>query len=81
MRRHDGSGVEDGYGPVYDIVPTSDGGYLLGRGTLYKGSASKGYITKIDSNGEIVWDKQLRRHDGSGVEDGYGPVYAICESK
>ena len=77
LRRHDGSGVEDGYGPVYDIVPTSDGGYLLGRGTLYKGSASKGYITKIDSNGEIVWDKQLRRHDGSGVEDGYGQLYMI----
>ena len=42
----------DGYGPVYAIVPTSDVGYLLGRGRFSEGSAGDGNITKIDSNGK-----------------------------
>ena len=72
----------DGYGLVYAITPTSDGGYLLGRGTLSEGTSNYGYITKIDSNGEKVWDKELKdlAHDWI-QDDGYGPVYAIFESK
>ena len=38
-----------------------------------------GYITKIDSEGEKVWEKSLRRDSYS--QDSSGPVYAICESK
>ena len=72
----------DGYGPVYAITPTSDGGYLLGRGTLSEGTSNYGYITKIDSNGEKVWDKELKDLAHDWIQhDGYGPVYAICESK
>ena len=65
------------YGPVYDIVPTSDGGYLLGRGNSYESSNGTGYITKIDSKGETVWEKSIGQNNGVY----YGPVYAICESK
>ena len=73
---------DDKKGPVYAIVPTSDGGYLLGRGTL-SASYDYGYITKIDSEGEKVWDKPLRSDsDPYGLSyDSKGPVYAICESK
>ena len=72
----------DGYGPVYAITPTSDGGYLLGRGTLSEGTSNYGYITKIDSNGEKVWDKELKDLAHDWIQhDGYGPVYAIFESK
>ena len=39
---------------------------------------SEGWITKIDSNGEKVWEKQFRYGDQT---DYHGPVYAICESK
>ena len=81
MKKIDDNRFEDGYGLVYAITPTSNGGYLLGRGRLYEGSASNGYITKIDNNGEKVWDKQLKKIDDNRFEDGYGPVYAICESK
>ena len=81
LKKIDDNRFEDGYGPVYAITPTSNGGYLLGRGRLYEGSASNGYITKIDNNGEKVWDKQLKKIDDNRFEDGYGPVYAICESK
>ena len=72
----------DNYGPVYAIAPTSDGGYLLGRGRKQmegSGSFTDGWITKIDGNGEKVWEKQLLRDSYSA--DNYGPVYAICESK
>ena len=34
-----------------------------------------GYITKIDSEGEKVWEKSLRRDSYS--HDSNGPVYAI----
>ena len=43
------------------------------------GNSTDGWITKIDSNGEKVWEKQLLRNSYSA--DNYGPVYAICESK
>ena len=66
-------------GPVYAIVPTSDGGYLLGRGNSYESTSGDGYITKIDSEGEKVWEKPLRSDSVS--YDLKGPVYAICESK
>ena len=73
--------LADGYGPVYAIVPTSDGGYLLGRGRFSEGSAGDGNITKIDSNGKKIWDKGLENLSSTWLADGYGPVYAICESK
>lgn len=57
-------------------------GYLLGRGTLSEGTSLNGYITKIDSNGEKVWDKELKDLAHDWIQhDGYGPVYAIFESK
>ena len=59
---------------VVDVID----GYLLGRGNT---NSSEGIITKIDSNGEKVWDKHLKKIDDNRFEDGYGPVYAICESK
>ena len=59
---------------VVDVID----GYLLGRGNT---NSSEGIITKIDSNGEKVWDKHLKEIDDNRFEDGYGPVYAICESK
>ena len=68
---------QDSNGPVYAIVPTSDGGYLLGRGNSYESSNGTGYITKIDSKGETVWEKSIGQNNGVY----YGPVYAICESK
>ena len=73
--------LADGYGAVYAIVPTSDGGYLLGRGRFSEGSAGDGYITKIDSNGKKIWDKELKDLSSTWLADGYGAVYAICESK
>ena len=78
LKKIDDNRFEDGYGHVYAITPTSDGGYLLGRCNT---NSSEGIITKIDSNGEKVWDKHLKEIDDNRFEDGYGPVYAICESK
>ena len=63
---------------VVDVID----GYLLGRGRIQmkgSGSSTDGWITKLDSNGEKVWEKQLLRNSYSA--DNYGPVYAICESK
>ena len=63
---------------VVDVID----GYLLGRGRIQmkgSGSSTDGWITKLDSNGEKVWEKQLLRDSYSA--DNYGPVYAICESK
>ena len=61
----------DYHGPIYDIVPTSDGGYLLGRGNR---NGSEGFITKIDSSGEKVWEKLIGQNNGI---DYHGPIYAI----
>ena len=66
-----GQNNEDYHGPVYDIVPTSDGGYLLGRGNR---NGSEGFITKIDSSGEKVWEKLIGQNNGI---DYHGPIYAI----
>ena len=55
---------------VVDVID----GYLLGRGNT---NSSEGIITKIDSNGEKVWDKHLKKIDDNRFEDGYGHVYAI----
>ena len=84
MKRIDNNSSEDNYGPVYAIASTSDGGYLLGRGRKQMEGAgifTDGWITKIDSNGEKIWEKQMKRIDNNSSEDNYGPVYAICESK
>ena len=59
-------------GPVYAITPTSDGGYLLGKGTTYDSMSGSGYLMKVNSNGEKIWEKSYSNE---------GPVYAICESK
>ena len=66
-----GQNNEDYHGPVYDIVPTSDGGYLLGRGNR---NGSEGFITKIDNSGEKVWEKLIGQNNGI---DYHGPIYAI----
>ena len=60
---------------MYAIVSTSDGGYLLGRGN----TNNEGYLMKVNSNGEKVWEKSLGSDSYSG--DFKGPVYAICEMK
>ena len=69
----------DNHGAVYAITPTSDGGYLLGRGYENTNGGGDGYITKIDGNGNKIWEKLMAiRIDSS---DNHGAVYAICESK
>ena len=75
----DRSNFADGNGAVYAITPTSDGGYLLGRGYENTNGGGDGYITKIDGNGNKIWEKLMAiRIDSS---DNHGAVYAICESK
>ena len=72
----------DGNGAVYAITPTSDGGYLLGRGYEEANGGGTGYITKIDSNGKKIWEKLMAiSSDRSNFADNHGAVYAICESK
>ena len=72
----------DGNGAVYAITPTSDGGYLLGRGYENTNGGGTGYITKIDSNGKKIWEKLMAiSSDRSNFADNHGAVYAICESK
>ncbi len=76
----DGYNSGDRKGAVYAITPTSDGGYLLGRGYEDVNGGGTGYITKIDSNGKKIWEK-LMSPDGYNSGDRKGAVYAICESK
>ena len=76
----DRENYSDGNGAVYAITPTSDGGYLLGRGYEDVNGGGTGYITKIDSNGKKIWEK-LMSPDGYNSGDRKGAVYAICESK
>ena len=78
----DRSNFADGNGAVYAITPTSDGGYLLGRGYENTNGGGTGYITKIDSNGKKIWEKLMAiSSDRSNFADNHGAVYAICESK
>ena len=78
----DRSDFADNHGAVYAITPTSDGGYLLGRGYENTNAGGIGYITKIDSNGKKIWEKLMAiSSDRSDFADNHGPVYAICESK
>ena len=72
--------MPDYHGPVYAITPTSDGGYLLGRGTTNDSMSGSGYLMKVNSNGEKIWEKEFIRNDNN-MPDYHGPVYAICESK
>ena len=78
----DRSNFADGNGAVYAITPTSDGGYLLGRGYENTNGGGTGYITKIDSNGKKIWEKLMAiSSDRSNFADNHGAVYAISESK
>ena len=76
----DRDNYSDGKGAVYAITPTSDGGYLLGRGYEDVNQGGTGYITKIDGNGKKIWEKVMSS-DRDNYSDGNGAVYAICESK
>lgn len=51
------------YGFVYDDVPvgitaTADGNYLLAGGQVANATNGQGNITKIDTAGNIIWNKQ-----------------------
>ena len=59
---------------VVDVID----GYLLGRGYESVNGGGSGYITKIDSKGEKVWEKWI---GDNYSPDSKGAVYAICESK
>ena len=43
-------------------------GYLLGRGTTYDSMSGSGYLMKVNSSGEKIWEKSYSNE---------GPVYAI----
>ena len=78
----DRSDFADNHGTVNAITPTPDGGYLLGRGYKYENGGGIGYITKINSNGEKIWEKLMAiSSDRSDFADNHGTVNAICESK
>ena len=63
----------DGKKSATCVVEVTDG-YLLGRGT----TSGNGYLMKVNSNGEKIWEKQFQYEN---VTDYHGAVYAICESK
>ena len=66
------------YDELYDLVPTADGGYLLGGASMSdisgdKSEASKGFddywVVKIDAQGNKQWDRTI---GGNGTDYLYG---------
>lgn len=77
-----GSGFDEGY----DIVESSDGGYIIiGRtgsedGDIsceFESSSYRSWIVKLDINGTIMWDKCIEGVGDSPLED--PDIYSICE--
>ncbi|HDL02785.1 MAG TPA: T9SS type A sorting domain-containing protein [candidate division Zixibacteria bacterium] len=56
----------------YAVEPTTDGGFLLAGGTASFGSGyTDGYLVKIDSDGNVVWQKTY-----GGIMD--DRLYSMC---
>ena len=77
-----GSGFDEGY----DIVESSDGGYIIiGRAGSEDGDSSCDFetspdwswIVKLDINGTIMWDRCIEGVSDGVIED--PEIYSICE--
>jgi hypothetical protein len=68
---------ESAYGAVHSIVEI-DGNYYAG-GVIYTGGSNKGFLLKISSSGEIVWQKTVGDTDEivDVTTDGANYLYAV----
>ncbi|MCD6573678.1 MAG: hypothetical protein J7K95_06250 [Thermoplasmata archaeon] len=65
---------------IEDVIPTSDGGYIMVGETDSYGEGGDMWVVKIDANGNELWSKN---YGGSGYEKGYSILeadggYIIC---
>jgi Zn-dependent protease len=51
------------------LIQTSDGGYAISGWTTSFGGTTRAYLIKTDSDGQLIWEKDL---GGSGISFGYG---------
>ncbi len=66
--------TEGNFEEIFQVIPTSDGNYLLGGNTFINGAVNfEGWILKMDPEGNILWS---RKYGG----DGYDKIYALHET-
>ena len=66
--------TEDNYEEIFQVIPTSDGNYLLGGLTYISPAVNfQGWILKMDSEGNILWS---RKYGGPGFDK----IYALHET-